>query len=227
MSWKGDSSISESCVSSSSMISPGEELGPSHGLPSKPQQPRQMSSCGSMLRFRPARDGSTDFGGARNCSSWRARSGGRSLNFGCRCPTGACHTAASAKGCRDADDTGAFCAKAPLAANARIAAQIAASRMTVVLFAWNVSMEREFRNHRRQTLDGLVPRIRRCRLLCSDGARHRLVCFAVLGSVLRRTAIQARSLLCEETRAIVVLCAPQGGIGHDIANHIRCQRMPT
>jgi hypothetical protein len=109
-----------------------------------------------MLRFRPARDGSPDFGGARNCSSWRARSGGRSLNFGCRCPTGACHTAASAEGCRDADDTRASCAKAPLAANARIAAQIAASRITVVVFAWNVSIEREFRNDRRPTLDGSV-----------------------------------------------------------------------
>jgi hypothetical protein len=80
--------------------------------------------------------------------------------------------------------------------------------MTVVLFAWNASIEREFRNHRRQTLDGLVPCIRRCRPLCGDGARHRLVCFAVFGSLLRRTAIWARSLHCEET--IVVLCAPQG-----------------
>jgi hypothetical protein len=33
-----------------------------------------------------------------------------------------------------------------------------------------------------------------------------------------RAAFEA-VLLCEETRAIVALCAPQGGIGHDIAIH--------
>ena len=100
-----------------------------------------------MLRSWPARDGSAGFGGSANCSSWRARSGGRSLSFGCRCPTGACHAAPTVEGCRDAGDcdVGVSCAKASLAASVRIAAHIAASRMRILLSARNVSIEREFR----------------------------------------------------------------------------------
>jgi hypothetical protein len=158
----------------------------------RPQQPGQILGCGSMLRSWAARDGSADFGGSANCSSWRARSGGRSLNLGCRWPTGACHAALTVEGCRDAGDSdvAVSCAKALQAVSVRIAAQIAISRMRTLLSARNVRIEREFGPGGAQPT---LPSDRGSRpSKCSNGARHRLLCFAVHCSLLREKSLVSK-----------------------------------
>ena len=87
------------------------------------QQPRQIVSRESRSRCLGS------FGGTPGCISRWATSGGRSLIFGCRWPTGAGHAVAVGVCSGDANVVVASWEEAALTESARAATQIAVSRM--------------------------------------------------------------------------------------------------